>query len=190
MMRLHSWSKEGSKEKARDFLEFLKENNPIEAKIVSNEEEWGKIWGSRAEAGNYMYRLGMTFGSEISPRVDKLMEAFHDAQLIVKNLKSYKNAEFISFGHIGAPTIHAYAFIPTKDISNEVKKAITLEMREKSEDLNVKYGGCGGEWGLTAQRVSFLKKKYGESLYGLLVTMKKAFDPNDILNRGNLQGWV
>ena len=72
----------------------------------------------------------------------------------------------------------------------EVKKAITLEMREKSEDLNVKYGGCGGEWGLTAQRVSFLKKKYGESLYGLLVTMKKAFDPNDILNRGNLQGWV
>jgi glycolate oxidase len=190
MMRLHSWSKEGSKEKAKKFIEFLKENNPIETKIVSDEEEWGKIWQSRAEAGNYMYRLGMTFGSEISPRVDKLIEAFHDAQSIVKNLDSYKNAEFISFGHIGAPTIHAYAFIPTKDIANEVKKAITLEMREKTEDLNIKYGGCGGEWGLTAQRVSFLKKKYGESLYELLVTMKKAFDPNDILNRGNLQGWM
>lgn len=190
MMRLHSWSKAGSKEKAQKFIEFLKENNPIETKIVGDEEEWGKIWQSRAEAGNYMYRLGMTFGSEISPRVDKLIEAFHDAQSIVKNLDSYKNAEFISFGHIGAPTIHAYAFIPTKDVANEVKRAITLEMREKTEDLNIKYGGCGGEWGLTAQRVSFLKKKYGESLYELLVTMKKAFDPNDILNRGNLQGWM
>ena len=137
-----------------------------------------------------MYRLGMTFGSEISPRVDKLKDAFHEAQSIVVNLESYKNSEFISFGHIGAPTIHAYAFIPTKDISNEVKKALTLEMREKTEALNIKYGGCGGEWGLTAQRVSFLKKKYKKEVYEVLVKMKRTFDPNDILNRGNLQGWV
>lgn len=100
----------------------------------------------------------MTFGSEITPRVDKLKDAFQEAKSIILNLDSYKNNEFISFGHIGAPTIHAYAFVRTKDISNEVKKAITVEMREKTEELNIKYGGCGGEWGLTAQRVSFLKK--------------------------------
>ncbi|MBW2004711.1 MAG: hypothetical protein JRI72_08865 [Deltaproteobacteria bacterium] len=78
----------------------------------------------------------------------------------------------------------------TKDITNEVKKALTLEMREKTEDLNIKYGGCGGEWGLTAQRVSFLKKKYEQEVYEVLVKIKKALDPNDILNRGNLQGWI
>jgi glycolate oxidase len=190
MMRVHSWSKVGSDEKAQKFLEFLKEGNPIEATIIKDTNEWNKIWSSRAEAGNYMYRLGMTFGSEISPRVDKLKDAFQEAKAVVANLDSYKNAEFISFGHIGAPTIHAYAFIQTKDISNDIKKAITLEMREKTEDLNIKYGGCGGEWGLTAQRVSFLKKKYEETLYETLVKMKKAVDPNDILNRGNLQGWI
>jgi glycolate oxidase len=190
MMRVHSWSKVGSEDKAQKFLEFLKTGNPIEARIVKDIEEWNSIWSSRAEAGNYMYRLGMTFGSEISPRVDKLKDAFQEAKSIVLNLESYKNPEFISFGHIGAPTIHAYAFIPTKDISNEVKKAITLEMREKTEDLNIKYGGCGGEWGLTAQRVSFLKKKYEEPLYETLVKVKKVLDPNDILNRGNLQGWI
>jgi glycolate oxidase len=190
MMRVHSWSKVGSDEKAQKFLEFLKEGNPIEATIIKDTNEWNSIWSSRAEAGNYMYRLGTTFGSEISPRVDKLKDAFQEAKSIVANLESYKSAEFISFGHIGAPTIHAYAFIPTKDISNDIKKAITLEMREKTEDLNIKYGGCGGEWGLTAQRVSFLKKKYEETLYETLVKMKKAVDPNDILNRGNLQGWI
>jgi glycolate oxidase len=190
MMRVHSWSKAASEEKAQKFLEFLKGGNPIEAKIIKDTEEWNKVWSSRAEAGNYMYRLGMTFGSEISPRVDKLKDAFFEAKSIVLSLESYKNPEFISFGHIGAPTIHAYAFIPTKDISNEVKKAITLEMREKTEDLNIKYGGCGGEWGLTAQRVSFLKKKYEEPLYETLVKVKKVLDPNDILNRGNLQGWI
>jgi len=190
MMRVHSWSKVGSEDKAQKFLEFLKVGNPIEAKIVKDTEEWNMVWSSRAEAGNYMYRLGMTFGSEISPRVDKLKDAFQEAKSIVANLESYKNPEFISFGHIGAPTIHAYAFIPTKDITNEVKKALTLEMREKTEDLNIKYGGCGGEWGLTAQRVSFLKKKYEKEVYEVLVKMKKALDPNDILNRGNLQGWI
>jgi len=190
MMRVHSWSKAGSNEKAQNFLKFLKTGNPIEARVVKDIEEWNSIWSSRAEAGNYLYRLGTTFGSEISPRVDKLKDAFQEAKSIVVNLESYKNTEFISIGHIGAPTIHAYAFIPTKDITNEVKKALTLEMREKTEDLNIKYGGCGGEWGLTAQRVSFLKKKYEKEVYEVLVKMKKALDPNDILNRGNLQGWI
>jgi len=190
MMRMHSWSKVGSEERARNFVEFMKVGNPIEARIVKDIEEWDKIWSSRAEAGNYMYRLGMTFGSEVTPRVDKLKDAYHEARSIILNLESYKNPEFVSFGHIGAPTIHAYAFIPTKDIPNDVKKVIALEVREKTEELNVKYGGCGGEWGLTAQRVSFLKKRYEEGLYELLVKLKKAMDPNDILNRGNLQGWT
>jgi len=190
MMRIHSWSKVGCEDQARNFLEFLKRGNPLKAEVVTNPEEWNKIWSSRAEAGNYMYRLGMTFGSEITPRVDKLREAFQEAKSFILNLESYKGNEFISFGHIGAPTIHAYAFVRTKDISSEVRKAITIEMREKSEGLNIKYGGCGGEWGLTAQRVSFLKKRYEKEVYEVLVKLKKAIDPKDILNRGNLQGWI
>ncbi len=190
MMRVHCWNKIGSENKAQNFLKFLKTMNPIEAKIVKDIDEWNSIWSSRAEAGNYMYRLGTTFGSEISPRVDKLKDAFQEARSLILNLDNYKGNEFISFGHIGAPTIHAYAFMPTKDIASEVKKALTIEVREKTEDLNIKYGGCGGEWGLTAQRVSFLKKKYGNDVYEVLVKMKKILDPNDILNRGNLQGWI
>ena len=122
--------------------------------------------------------------------MDKLKEAFHEAKDIILNLDSYKGNQFYSFGHIGAPTIHAYAFIPTKDIANDVKISVAKEVREKTEALNVKYGGCGGEWGLTAQRASFLKNKYGETYYHFLVNLKKTLDPNNILNRGNLEGWL
>jgi len=190
MMTINSSTPEGCEAKAKAFLKFLQEGNPIEARIVKDKKEWSKIWSSRAEAGNYLYRLGSTFGSEITVRVDKLKDAFLEAKEIILNLDSYKGNEFYSFGHIGAPTIHAYAFIPSKDISNEVKKAVTMEVREKTESLNVKYGGCGGEWGLTAQRASFLKEKYGQTYYDLLVSLKKTFDPNNILNRGNLEGWM
>ena len=190
MMSIHSSTKAGCEEKARNFLEFLKVGNPIEARIVRDKEEWNKIWSSRAEAGNYIYRLGTTFGSEITVRVDKLKEAFHEVRDLILNLESYKGNEFYSFGHIGAPTIHAYAFIPTKDIPNELKIALTKEVREKTEALNAKYGGCGGEWGLTAQRISFLKKKYNKAYFDFLSKLKKTLDPNNILNRGNLEGWM
>ena len=190
MMSMHSATKAGCREKARIFLEFVKKSNPIEARIVSDAAEWEKIWSSRAEAGNYVYRLGSTFGSEITPRVDNLKLAFKDAKELILNLESFQGNEFYSFGHIGAPTIHAYAFIPTKDIPNDVKKSVTLEVREKTEALNIKYGGCGGEWGLTAQRAGFLEKKYGPVYMETLIQLKKTFDPENILNRGNLEGWV
>ena len=190
MMTMHSATAAGCEAKAKTFLEFLRRQNPIEAEIVADAERWNKIWSSRAEAGNYVYRLGSTFGSEITPRVDRLKEAFLEAKQIILNLDSFKGNEFYSFGHIGAPTIHAYAFIPSKDIPNEVKKAVTLEVREKTEALNVKYGGCGGEWGLTAQRAGFLEKKYGPAYTAFLKGLKKTFDPNNILNRGNLEGWL
>jgi FAD/FMN-containing dehydrogenase len=190
MMAICSSTQVGCDEKAKNFLEFLEVGNPIEAKIVSQKGEWDRIWSSRAEAGNYIYRLGSTFGSEITVRTDKLKEAFHEARDIILNLDSYKGNEFYSFGHIGAPTIHAYAFIPTKNIPNQTKIAVAQEVREKTEVLNVKYGGCGGEWGLTAQRASFLKKKYGNLYYDLLVNIKKTLDPKNILNRGNLEGWM
>jgi glycolate oxidase len=190
MMSMHSWSQSGCEDKAERFLKFMKVGKPIDSSIVRESAEWDKIWSSRAEAGNYVYRLGLSFGSEVTPRVDKLMDAFLETRSSILNLKSLKNPEFYSFGHIGAPTIHGYAFFPTKNISSDVRKEIVKEVREITEGLNVKYGGCGGEWGLTAQRVSFLKKKYQPAYYEVLTKIKKALDPNNILNRGNLEGWM
>ncbi|MEW5913492.1 MAG: FAD-binding oxidoreductase [Thermodesulfobacteriota bacterium] len=188
MMSLHADGPAGCREKAERFLEFLRQGAAQEAHIVEDAAEWDKVWSSRAEAGNYVYRRGSTFGSEVTPQVDKLELAFQETRAFILELESYPSPQFISFGHIGAPTIHGYAFWPTKDIPSEAKKAITLEVRAKSEAINIKYGGCGGEWGLTAQRASFLRLRYGEVYYQMLVNIKKALDPKNILNRGNLEG--
>lgn len=190
MMCLHADTPEGCQAKAERFLEFLQQCGPRQARIIDDAQEWAKVWSSRAEAGNYVYRRGSTFGSEVTPRVDKLLDAFQETREFILHLEAHDSPQFISFGHIGAPTIHGYAFWPTKDIPSEVKKAITLEVRNKSEAINAKYGGCGGEWGLTAQRASFLKLRYGQDYYQALVNIKKALDPKNILNRGNLEGWL
>ena len=190
MMCMHSLSAAGSREKADHLLALLKEGDPIEASIVEDPQQADKIWSTRSRANNYVYRNGTTFGSEVTPRVDKLIDAFRDLKELVLNLKSRSNAQFISFGHIGGPSIHGYAFWPTKDIPNAEKKALTFEMWEKTEEINVKYGGCGSEWGLTGGRVSFLKKRYNQAYFQMLLNLKKALDPNNILNRGNLEEWT
>jgi glycolate oxidase len=190
MMSLHADNPEGCRAKAENFLEFLNRGNPLHAGIEDDPAKWGKVWSSRAEAGNYVYRRGSTFGSEVTPRVDKLLDAFQETRQFILNLEAYQSPQFISFGHIGAPTLHGYAFLPTKDIPSDVKKAITLEVRDKSEAINARYGGCGGEWGLTAQRAGFLRLRYGQDYYQVLVSLKKGLDPNNILNRGNLEGWL
>jgi len=187
MMTLHCWSKAGCRDLADNFVAFLKSGRPREARVVDDKQEWEKIWGSRAEAGNYVYRLGSTFGSEVSPRIDKLKEAYHEAKAAILGLESYKDVMFHAFGHIGAPSIHAYAFVEEKDLPNDVKKAIMAEVRQKTEDINVKYGGCGGEWGVTGQSVPFLRKRYNGAYFNLLLQLKRTLDPKNILNRGNIE---
>ncbi|WDN87550.1 glycolate oxidase [Desulfosarcina sp. BuS5] len=191
MIRIANVSKAGSEELSKEFLEFLKFGKPTEIKLVTDNEEWTKLWTARAEFANYLFRGGLTWWSEISTRADKLKEAFHEVEALAKGLQSYENPEFYSYGHIGAPTIHARVFWPKKDIPIEDRKAIGLEWRTKTEEINIKYFGCGGEVGLTASRVnSFIRKKYGEQYYEILVKLKNLFDPEGILNKGNLEGWA
>jgi len=186
---VHDWTEKGVDEKAIKFLKFLREEGAREAREVVDEVEWKKIWGSRAEVGNYLNRKGVLAGVEITPRVDFLKDAYYETKSLKGRFKSYKNPEFYSFGHVGAPTLHAEFLIPTKDVPNEVKKRFIMEVRIKTEEINAKYRGCGGEWGITAQRIDFIKKRYGDAYYELLKKLKSTLDPNNILNRGNLEGW-
>jgi len=187
IITMHDWVENGVVEKAEKMLSFLKIENIIEAKIIEDEEEWNKIWSSRAGVGNFINRRWVCAGSEITPRVDLLPQAYHEAVALKDKLETYKNPEFCSFGHIGAPTLHAYYMIPF-ETPNDVRKKFIMEVRRRTEEINIKYGGCGGEWGITGQRADFIKMKFGDIYYNLLVRIKKTLDPNNILNRGNLEG--
>lgn len=70
----------------------------------------------------------------------------------------------------------------------EEQRACLKEARKLEQEMVVKWGGIGGEIGQTASRISAWKKKYGEQAYSVALRIKTAFDPNNILNPGNLEG--
>ena len=102
MMTVHSETTWGARPKHGSFCS-LHSGNPLEARIVEEKKEWEKIWSSRAEAGNYLYRLGSSFGSEITVRVDHLRTAFVEGKEIILDLDSYKGTEFYSLAISARP---------------------------------------------------------------------------------------
>ena len=93
------------------------------------------------------------------------------------------------YGHVGSDSLHClFAFPYTW--STEKMKQVVDEIWDLEKDLNLKYGGVGGDWGQLPHRVPFYRERYGEISYGIIKKMKQLFDPNNILNRGNVEGEV
>ena len=56
------------------------------------------------------------------------------------------------------------------------------------KEVNLKWECASGEVGQTGMRIPFLRERYGEAAYSMLINMKSAIDPNNILNPGTLEG--
>lgn len=163
----------------------------IGAETVEDPAYQQKVWGTRE---SILHLIGKHKGSwtaiEVAPALPFLAKCLHELKIEVpQTLKVLKNEKMYLYGHLGACSMHALWIIP-KDWSNEKKKEAVLEALEVEKKLNVKYEGCGGELGQLAGRIPFFKERYGNIAYNLLLKLKKTFDPNNILNPGNLEGEI
>lgn len=87
------------------------------------------------------------------------------------------------FGHIGNGNAHV---VPLLDINdpNDFQKMVQ-GYHEIHQTVLTRFGGsiCG-EHGDGRIRAEYVRKMFGEDLYGLFVRVKRAFDPANILNPG------
>ena len=85
------------------------------------------------------------------------------------------------FGHTGDGNVHTNVMIPDKNDAKQVEKgheAITEIFK-----LTVSLGGTlSGEHGIGLSKAPFMKLAFSETEMQLFKSIKKAFDPNNILN--------
>ncbi len=96
-------------------------------------------------------------------------------------------AKLFIYGHVGTCDLHGMWVAPV-DWPQTKKMQCSKEARLLESELNIKWGCASGEVGQTASRIPFLKQRYGEAAYTMLMNIKKAIDPNNIINPGNLEG--
>jgi len=187
-----SYTQEEADRQARETVRVFQTENAIKAWVVTSKHEQEAYWESRDNILNILQasdgneQLVMAGAVEASVPLSRLAEALEYMQ----NGHSYaalKASKMFIYGHIGTCDIHGM-WVATTNTPKEKIAVITKEATLLERDINLRWGCASGEIGQTASRMPFFKKRYGEAAHAMLLGVKRAIDPNNILNPGNLEG--
>jgi glycolate oxidase len=90
-----------------------------------------------------------------------------------------------SFGHAGDGNLHVY--ILKDDLDESTWKEKLAAVFDKMYDKSIKLGGLvSGEHGIGYAKKEFISTQYGKEYMELMLQIKLAFDPNNILNPGKI----
>ena len=183
-------SQEEVDRQAEETVRVFKAEKAIEAFVVTSAKEQSDYWDSR---DNILNILQANEEEDRMVRVGSLEAAMplsHLAEAIdyLKSGHPYSTlheAKPFIYGHVGTCDLHGMWAAPS-DWPVEKRRQAVKETYLLESEINLKWGCVSGEIGQTADRIPFLKKRYGEAAFSVLTGIKKAMDPNNILNPGNL----
>ncbi|WP_420864678.1 FAD-binding oxidoreductase [Halarcobacter anaerophilus] len=163
-------------------LETLKEsfsqNGSIGFIIAKDEEESKKLWFARRNASPATAIYGTKkLNEDISVPRSKLPEALDGIYAIGKKY----GFNVPCFGHAGDGNIHVNVMVKDKNNPKEMEdghKAIK-EIFQFVVDLE---GTLSGEHGIGLSKAPFMNIAFTQAEINLFKNIKKAFDPNNILN--------
>jgi len=175
---------------AKEIVRVFKAEGAIEARIITEAKEQEDLWACR---DNIMNVFAVEEGEE---RI--LLAGAAECPVPLHNLPDLMDyyrtghshsilheAKLFLYGHIGISDLHALWGAPASWPLDKRRQAIK-EGTMLEKEVYLKWGGVAGEVGQTASRMPFFRERYGEAAYSMLLNVKKAIDPNDILNPGNL----
>lgn len=162
-----------------DVLEkSFKENGAVDLIIASSEEEAKKLWFARRNASPAVTIYGTKkLNEDISVPRSKLPEALEGIYAIGDKY----GFKVPCFGHAGDGNIHVNVMV--KDKNNEKEMEDGHKAIEEIFQFVVDMGGTlSGEHGIGTSKAPFMSIAFSDAEMELFRSIKKAFDPNNILN--------
>jgi len=159
----------------------FKENGCSEFKIAKDSKEASELWFARKNASQSITIYGSKkLNEDITvPRsvLPKLLEE------IDKVSKKY-GVKVPCFGHTGDGNVHTNVMV---DGSDPKQLEIGHKAIEEIFKITVELGGTlSGEHGIGLSKAPFMHLAFSEAEMNLFRSIKKAFDPNNILNPGKM----
>jgi D-lactate dehydrogenase (cytochrome) len=87
-------------------------------------------------------------------------------------------------GHVGDGNFHAGVMVMMDDADEAARAKVFIE--RLAELAIAADGTCTGEHGIGEGKKHFLAPEYGEAAVGMMRTLKRAFDPDSIMNPGKV----
>ena len=188
--RLMGTTKEEAFRNAEMMVGVFKKAGATESYVLEDQETREKVWAVRENAFRWGQEKGLKgfVAIEVNPPLPKLADAITELTHIQENRAGLiAEAESYLYGQVGSDSLHTLFAWPF-DWSKDKVKQLIKEILEFEKELQLKYDGVGGDWGWLPYRLPLFREKYGENAYEVIKKMKELFDPNNILDRGNLEG--
>lgn len=150
---------------------------------ASTPEERDKLWTARHHA--YWASLALRPGAKGFP-TDVCVPISRLAECVLTSKAITERYQILSplVGHVGDGNFHMMMMVDPND-SDEMERGrqVVHEMIELALSMG---GTCTGEHGIGYGKLKFLKQEHGIEALEAMHSIKKALDPNAILNPGKL----
>ncbi|AHF08113.1 FAD-binding oxidoreductase [Desulfitobacterium metallireducens] len=173
--------KEAVEREATLVEKILAEEGATEVKLAKDDKERDQIWFARRNALPALAQLKPTTVLEDAtvPR-----SKIPDMIKAIRQIATKYNLTIGTFGHAGDGNLHPTILTDARDTEEmeRVEKAVA-----EIFDVAISLGGTlSGEHGIGMAKAKFLPLEFGEEGVNLLRDIKKALDPNFILNPGKM----
>jgi D-lactate dehydrogenase (cytochrome) len=146
-------------------------------------EERTRLWEARHHAAlsNFALRPGaQMFATDVCVPISRLADCVRETQDDIA--ASRLMAPIV--GHVGDGNFHLSLLVDMND-ADEIKRAKGLSERLVERALAMD-GTCTGEHGVGQGKMKYLPAEHGAAALAVMASVKRALDPQDILNPGKI----
>ena len=150
---------------------------------AERQEDRDRLWSARHNA--YYAALSMRPGckgvsSDACVPISRLAEAIMQTKEDMDKSSLYGTI----VGHVGDGNYHTlFVFDPENEEELLEAKRLNARIVERAIEMD---GTCTGEHGIGHGKMKYLESEFGESGLEIMRTLKKAMDPNNIMNPGKI----
>lgn len=182
LMEFHG-SNTGVREQAETVQEIAREHGGNDFEWATTPEERNRLWTARHHA--YFAAIQSRPGCRaistdtcvpISRLADALLESVAEADA--------SSIPYFLVGHVGDGNFHFGYLIDPND-PEEHRRAEQLNHQLVQRTLRLG-GTCTGEHGVGLHKMAFLREEAGDGALEMMRTIKRALDPDNILNPGKI----
>ena len=185
LIELADTSMAGLQEMLQDALASAIEDNLIDDCVVAMSEAQSlAMWRLREGISMAQVKAGKAVKHDIALPISSLATFVKEADQTVFN--SFPDLPIINFGHIGDGNLHYNVLLPL-DVAPTHYKEITTELNKRIHDLVAQFNGSiSAEHGVGTLRRDELRRYKSSVEMDLMISIKRALDPNQIMNPGKL----
>jgi glycolate dehydrogenase FAD-linked subunit len=165
----------------KNVRDLVQSQKPTALEVATNETECEKLWALRRQFSNSLRATGLTKLNE-----DIVVPRSHLVDLIAfaEGLSKRSGFPIACFGHAGDGNIHVNIMVDRYNREAAVREKVQAALDELFAQVLAWGGVITGEHGIGLAKKRWWPEASNEVARNLHQTLKRALDPNNILNPG------